>query len=81
MPPAPPWANSDTVFDAVGSGDGAEAAEFDTRVPHAWGNARWSPVEVLSLFGSQGERMHVRAKPRRTTSPSGEAQQRMPNVT
>jgi len=41
-----------------------EAAEFDTRVPHALGNAGTEPVEVLSLFGEQGERMHVRAKPR-----------------
>jgi transcriptional regulator with XRE-family HTH domain len=40
-----------------------EAAEFDTRVPHAWGNAGTTPVEVISLFGPQGERMHVRAKP------------------
>jgi len=40
-----------------------EAAEFDTRVPHGWGNAGSKPVEFLSLFGSQGERMHVRARP------------------
>ena len=38
-----------------------EAAEFDTRVPHALGNAGAHPVEMLSLFGAQGERMHVRA--------------------
>ncbi|MGW7519751.1 helix-turn-helix domain-containing protein [Streptomyces sp. NPDC054796] len=41
-----------------------EAAEFDTRLPHWFGSADDQPVEVLSLFGSQGERMHVRAKPR-----------------
>lgn len=41
-----------------------EAAEFDTRVPHWFGTTGEGPVELLSLFGSQGERMHVRAKPR-----------------
>lgn len=43
-----------------------EVAEFDTRVPHWFGSAGEGPAEVLSLFGRQGERMHVRAKPRRT---------------
>ncbi|MDQ1006591.1 transcriptional regulator with XRE-family HTH domain [Streptomyces sp. V4I23] len=42
-----------------------EAAEFDTRVPHWFGAADGQPVEFLSLFGPQGERMHVRARPRR----------------
>jgi transcriptional regulator with XRE-family HTH domain len=42
-----------------------EAAEFDTRVPHSFGSADSSPVEVLSLFGPQGERVHLRARPRR----------------
>jgi transcriptional regulator with XRE-family HTH domain len=41
-----------------------EAAEFDTRLPHWFGSAGEGPVEVLSLFGRQGERMHVRARPR-----------------
>ena len=41
-----------------------EVAEFDTRVPHWFGNAGPEPAEVLSLFGPQGERMHVRARPR-----------------
>ncbi|WP_433216986.1 cupin domain-containing protein [Microtetraspora malaysiensis] len=41
-----------------------EAAEFDTRLPHWFGPAGDSPVEVLNLFGRQGERMHVRARPR-----------------
>lgn len=40
-----------------------EAAEFDTRVPHWFGAAGEGPVEFLSLFGPQGERMHVRARP------------------
>ena len=41
-----------------------EAAEFDTRLPHWFGPADDEPVEILSLFGKQGERMHVRAKPK-----------------
>jgi transcriptional regulator with XRE-family HTH domain len=41
-----------------------EAAEFDTRLPHWFGSTGAGPVEILSLFGPQGERMHVRAKPR-----------------
>jgi transcriptional regulator with XRE-family HTH domain len=41
-----------------------EVAEFDCRVPHWFSSADGRPVEVLSLFGRQGERMHVRAKPR-----------------
>ena len=39
-----------------------EVAEFDTRVPHAFGSAEAQPVEVLSLFGRQGERAHLRAR-------------------
>ena len=39
-----------------------EAAEFDTRVPHWFGPADDVPVEVLSLFGPQGERAHLRAR-------------------
>ncbi|MCX5394761.1 helix-turn-helix domain-containing protein [Streptomyces sp. NBC_00094] len=42
-----------------------EAAEFDTRVPHWFGPAGDGPVEFLSLFGPQGERMHVRARPKK----------------
>ncbi|MGI5324811.1 helix-turn-helix domain-containing protein [Actinomadura nitritigenes] len=41
-----------------------EAAEFDTRLPHWFGPAGDSPVEVLNLFGRQGERVHIRARPR-----------------
>jgi transcriptional regulator with XRE-family HTH domain len=47
-----------------------EAAEFDTRVPHAMVNADAEPVEFLSLFGPQGERLHVRARPARGSSSS-----------
>lgn len=41
-----------------------EAAEFDTRLPHWFGSTGEGPVEILSLFGRQGERVHVRARPR-----------------
>ncbi|ETT24320.1 Cys-tRNA(Pro) deacylase YbaK [Rhodococcus aetherivorans] len=40
-----------------------EAAEFDTRVPHWFGAADAAPVEFPSLFGKQGERAHLRARP------------------
>lgn len=39
-----------------------EAVEFDTRVPHWFGKADRHAVEFLSLFGRQGERLHLRAK-------------------
>jgi transcriptional regulator with XRE-family HTH domain len=45
----------------LGSG---EAAEFDTRVPHWFSNDGSDPAEVLALFGPQGERMHIRARPK-----------------
>lgn len=41
-----------------------EAAEFDTRVPHWFGAADDQAVEFLSLFGKQGERAHLRARPK-----------------
>ncbi|WP_305784321.1 helix-turn-helix domain-containing protein [Symbioplanes lichenis] len=41
-----------------------EAAEFDTRTPHWFGAADPEAVEFLSLFGRQGEKAHVRARPR-----------------
>jgi transcriptional regulator with XRE-family HTH domain len=43
-----------------------EVAEFDTRLPHWFGPSGDEPVEILSIHGSQGQRMHVRAAPRRT---------------
>ncbi|WP_223874301.1 helix-turn-helix domain-containing protein [Salinispora mooreana] len=46
-----------------------EAAEFDTRVPHWFGVAEEQPVEILSLFGQQGERAHLRARPKTQPSP------------
>jgi transcriptional regulator with XRE-family HTH domain len=39
-----------------------EAAEFDTHVPHWFDSAGPAPVEVLVLFGRQGERAHLRAR-------------------
>lgn len=50
-------ADRDLVLEA------GEAAEFDTRLPHGFGNAGTKPVEILSLLGTQGERIHVRAAP------------------
>ncbi|MBX3284053.1 MAG: cupin domain-containing protein [Actinobacteria bacterium] len=41
-----------------------EVAEFDTAVPHWFGAAGAEPVEVLSLLGEAGERIHLRAAPR-----------------
>jgi transcriptional regulator with XRE-family HTH domain len=41
-----------------------EVAEFDTRTPHWFGNPGPGVTEVLGLFGPQGERLHVRARPR-----------------
>jgi transcriptional regulator with XRE-family HTH domain len=41
-----------------------EAAEFDTRVPHWFGPAsETESVEFLSLFGREGQRAHLRARP------------------
>ncbi|MDN5724320.1 MAG: helix-turn-helix domain-containing protein, partial [Propionibacteriales bacterium] len=36
-----------------------EAAEFDTRIPHAMGSADGSPVDVISIFGGDGVREHT----------------------
>ncbi|MCB5912346.1 helix-turn-helix domain-containing protein [Streptomyces pinistramenti] len=47
--------------------DPGEAAEFDTRLPHWFGSTGEGPVELLSLFGRQGERIHIRAQPRTHT--------------
>lgn len=42
-----------------------EVAEFDCRTPHWFGNPGPDPAELLGLFGPQGERLHVRARPAR----------------
>jgi transcriptional regulator with XRE-family HTH domain len=44
-----------------------EVAEFDTHTPHWFGPANERPVELLVLFGPQGERLHVRARPHATS--------------
>ena len=41
-----------------------EVAEFDTKLPHWFGPAGDESVEILSIHGSHGEHMHVRAAPR-----------------
>lgn len=46
-----------------------EVAEFETTVPHWFGSAGRGPVEILSLFGAQGQRMHVRARSTRAAAP------------
>lgn len=43
-----------------------EAAEFDTRNPHWFGASGAGPVEILSMFGKQGERIHLRARSKGT---------------
>jgi transcriptional regulator with XRE-family HTH domain len=43
-----------------------EVAEFDTHLPHWFGNADAQPVEYLSILGPQGERFHIRARYRPT---------------
>ncbi|WP_033296395.1 helix-turn-helix domain-containing protein [Amycolatopsis jejuensis] len=42
-----------------------EVAEFDTHLPHWYGNADEHPVEFLSILGPQGERFHLKARYRR----------------
>lgn len=46
-----------------------EAAEFDTKNPHWFGSVGNGPVEILSMFGKQGERIHLRARTK--PSPAG----------
>lgn len=43
-----------------------EVAEFDTLLPHWFGNADTHPVEYLSIAGPQGERFQIKARYRRT---------------
>jgi transcriptional regulator with XRE-family HTH domain len=42
-----------------------ESTEFDTGLPHWFGPADDQPIEILSLHGINGERMHTRAAPGR----------------
>ncbi|WP_066078335.1 helix-turn-helix domain-containing protein [Pseudoclavibacter albus] len=45
--------NHDVVLTA------GQAAEFDTTTPHWFGSTGTAPVEVLSLLGLQGQRIHL----------------------
>ena len=45
-----------------------EAAEFDTKNPHWFGSAGTGPVEILSMFGKHGERIHLRARTKPTAT-------------
>lgn len=47
-----------------------EVAEFDTRMPHWFGSTGGRPAEVLSLFGRQGERTHLRLTSRTGDAPA-----------
>jgi transcriptional regulator with XRE-family HTH domain len=42
-----------------------DAAEFDTKTPHWFGNGGQKPAQYLTIFGPQGEKVHLRARPRR----------------
>lgn len=46
--------------------EAGEVAEFDTRTPHWFGNPGPGGAELLSLLGPQGERLHVRARPKQS---------------
>jgi transcriptional regulator with XRE-family HTH domain len=48
-------ADDDLILEA------GEAAEFDTLVPHGFGNPGPDALEVLCLFNSEGARIHTRA--------------------
>jgi quercetin dioxygenase-like cupin family protein len=40
--------------------EAGEAAEFDTRTPHAMSAADEEPAEVISIFNEAGARLHTR---------------------
>ena len=40
-----------------------EAAEFDTRTPHAMSAAGGKPVQVISIFHGDGDRIHTHSEP------------------
>lgn len=49
--------------------DAGRAAEFDTRVAHWFGSTGDGPVELLSLLGLQGQRVHLTGTDGRSTPP------------
>jgi quercetin dioxygenase-like cupin family protein len=57
-------AHHDVVLEA------GEAAEFDTNLPHWFGSTGEGAVEMLSLFGPDGQRLHLRT--RRRTGATGD---------
>jgi transcriptional regulator with XRE-family HTH domain len=48
-----------------------EAAEFDTRTPHWLAAAGPDPVELITIFGKQGKRIHLRARATASDAPTG----------
>ncbi len=46
-----------------------DAAEFDTAEPHWFGPNGDLPAEILHIFGRQGERARVRARPANPLNP------------
>jgi transcriptional regulator with XRE-family HTH domain len=40
-----------------------EAAEFDTSTPHWFGNGGRGLAQYLTIFGPEGEKIHLRARP------------------
>jgi len=57
-----------------------EVAEFDTRTPHWFGCADGRLVETLTLFGPQGERAHVRARPAKSVQTSNQTSTQTSNL-
>ncbi|MFC7765706.1 cupin domain-containing protein [Leucobacter soli] len=51
-----------------------EAAEFDTRIPHAMSADGRRPAQVISIFNDAGERMHTRLAQETTEDQTPEAQ-------
>lgn len=45
-----------------------EAAEFDTREPHAMQAAGTKPAEIISLFNTASERLHLHGDPEASTN-------------
>ncbi|MGW0460249.1 helix-turn-helix domain-containing protein [Streptomyces tendae] len=40
--------------------ESGEAAEYDTRIPHATSAAGTKPAQIISIFNDEGARMHTR---------------------
>jgi hypothetical protein len=46
-------------LDATTFAEAGEVGEFDTTLPHWFGNPGEGAAELFSIFGRPGERMHV----------------------